>query len=399
LDSRLNIFSNDIPVNGKRIIVRLDLNVPIKNSKIDDDTRIKVVEPFINKLIKDKAKIILISHLGRPKGKIIPELSLNPIFDYFQKKLDGKIYFYKEKIDEKAVDATKALNPGEVLLFENIRFYKEEEDDKETFAKSLSKLGDIYVNEAFSCSHRKQASMHKITKFIESYGGPILEKEIQSIDLIIKNKKKPVTCIIGGSKVSTKINILSSLSQKVDNLIIVGAMANNFLKFKGINIGLSLVEKGAGNIVKNINILAEKNNCKLIIPVDCNTSSNVDGNPIYKYLKDVSSDDMILDIGKDTINLISNVIDESKTVFWNGPAGYYENKNFLTGSLSLAKKIAENTRSKSLISIVGGGDTVAAIKNTGLEKVFTHLSTAGGAFLESLEGKELPGIKVLKKNS
>ena len=399
MESRINIFSNDIPVNGKRIIVRLDLNVPIKNSKIDDDTRIKVVEPFINKLIKGKAKIILISHLGRPKGKIIPELSLNPIFEYFQKKLDGKIYFYKEKIDEKAVDASKALNPGEVLLFENIRFYKEEEDDKETFAKSLSKLGDIYVNEAFSCSHRKQASMHKITKFIESYGGPILEKEIKSIDLIIKNKKKPVTCIIGGSKVSTKINILSSLSQKVDNLIIVGAMANNFLKFKGINIGLSLVEKGTENIVKNINILAEKNNCKLIIPLDCNTSSNVDGKPIYKYLKDVSSEDMILDIGKDTINLINNIIDKSKTVFWNGPAGYYENKNFLTGSLSIAKKIAENTRSKSLISIVGGGDTVAAIKNTGLEKVFTHLSTAGGAFLESLEGKELPGIKVLKKNS
>tara|TARA_B100000401_G_scaffold421247_1_gene347334 strand:- start:338 stop:1537 length:1200 start_codon:yes stop_codon:yes gene_type:complete len=399
LESGINIFSNNIPVNGKRIIVRLDLNVPIKNSKIDDDTRIKVVEPFINKLIKDKAKIILISHLGRPKGKIIPELSLNPIFEYFQKKLDGKIYFYKEKIDEKAVDASKALNPGEVLLFENIRFYKEEEDDKETFAKSLSKLGDIYVNEAFSCSHRKQASMHKITKFIESYGGPILEKEIKSIDLIIKNKKKPVTCIIGGSKVSTKINILSSLLEKADNLIIVGAMANNFLKFKGINIGLSLVEKGTESIVKNINILAEKNNCKLIIPLDCNTSSNVDGKPIYKYLKDVSSEDMILDIGKDTINLINNIIDKSKTVFWNGPAGYYENKNFLTGSLSIAKKIAENTRSKSLISIVGGGDTVAAIKNTGLEKVFTHLSTAGGAFLESLEGKELPGIKVLKKNS
>ncbi len=399
MESGINIFSNNIPVNGKRIIVRLDLNVPIKNSKIDDDTRIKVVEPFINKLIKDKAKIILISHLGRPKGKIIPELSLNPIFEYFQKKLDGKIYFYKEKIDEKAVDASKALNPGEVLLFENIRFYKEEEDDKETFAKSLSKLGDIYVNEAFSCSHRKQASMHKITKFIESYGGPILEKEIKSIDLIIKNKKKPVTCIIGGSKVSTKINILSSLLEKADNLIIVGAMANNFLKFKGINIGLSLVEKGTESIVKNINILAEKNNCKLIIPLDCNTSSNVDGKPIYKYLKDVSSEDMILDIGKDTINLINNIIDKSKTVFWNGPAGYYENKNFLTGSLSIAKKIAENTRSKSLISIVGGGDTVAAIKNTGLEKVFTHLSTAGGAFLESLEGKELPGIKVLKKNS
>ena len=175
-------------------------------------------------------------------------------------------------------------------------------------------------------------------------------------------------------------------------------MANNFLKLKGINVGSSLIEKGSEDIVKNINTLAEKNKCNVIIPVDCNTSSNVNGNPSYKSLKDIDSKDMILDIGKNTIDLINKTIDSSNTVFWNGPAGYYENKNFSTGSLSLAKKIAENTKSKSLISIVGGGDTVAAIKNTGLENVFTHLSTAGGAFLESLEGKELPGIKVLKKN-
>ena len=396
--SDLKIFSSDISVSGKRVIVRLDLNVPINNSKIDDDTRIKVIEPFVNNLIENKAKVILLSHLGRPKGKVVSKLSLKPIFNYLEKKLNGKIYFYQEKIDFKAVDASNKLKPGEVLLFENIRFFKEEEGDEETFAKNLSKLGDIYINEAFSCSHRKQASIHKITRFIDSYGGPLLEKEIQSINLIIKNKKKPVTCIIGGSKVSTKINILSSLSKKADNLVIVGAMANNFLKFKGINVGKSLIEEGSENIVKNINTLATKNKCNIIIPVDWNTSSSVNGDPVYKSLKNMGSEDMILDIGKSTIDLISKTIDNSNTVFWNGPAGYYENKNFSTGTLSIANKIAENTKSKSLISIVGGGDTVTAIKNTGLENVFTHLSTAGGAFLESLAGKELPGIKVLKKN-
>ena len=396
--SDLKIFSDHIPINGKRVIVRLDLNVPISNSKIDDSTRIKVVETFINKLIQNKAKVILLSHLGRPKGRVVSEMSLTPIFNYLKKKLNGKIYFYKEKIDAAAIKASQNLKPGEVLLVENIRFFKEEESDDENFARDLSKLGDIYINEAFSCSHRKQASIHKITKFIDSYGGPTLEKEVRSIDLIIKNKKKPVTCIIGGSKVSTKINILSSLLENADNLIIVGAMANNFLKFKGTNVGASLIEKDSENIVKNINVLAEKNKCKVIIPLDCNTSFNINGDPIYKSLKDLGSKDMILDIGRNTIDLINKTIDNSNTLFWNGPAGYYENKNFSTGSLSIAKKIAENTKLKSLISIVGGGDTIAAIKNTGLENSFTHLSTAGGAFLESLEGKELPGIKVLKKN-
>ena len=396
--SDLKFFSNDIPVSGKRVVVRLDLNVPINNSKIDDDTRIKIVEPFINKLIENKAKIILLSHLGRPKGKIISELSLKPIFNHLEKKLKSKIYFYQKKIDDKAVDASKQLKPGEVLLIENIRFFKEEENDDEAFAKTLSKLGDIYINEAFSCSHRKQASIHKVTKFIDSYGGPNLEKEIKSIDLIIKNKKKPVTCIIGGSKVSSKINILSKLLENADNLVIVGAMANNFLKFRGVNVGASLVENESENIVKNLNNLADKNKCNIIIPVDCNTSSSMGGKSFYKSLDEISSEDIILDIGKKTVELINKTIDNSNTVFWNGPAGYYENKNFSIGSLSIAKKIAENTKSKSLISIVGGGDTVAAIKSAGLEKVFTHLSTAGGAFLESLEGKELPGVKVLRRN-
>ena len=395
--SDLKIFSETIPLNNKRVIVRLDLNVPLENSKIKDYTRIKVVQEFLIKLIEKKAKIILISHLGRPKGKIVSDMSLKPVLEYLEKKLGSKIYFFKEKIDHRAVDASKKLEGGEILLIENIRFFKEEENDDENFAKDLSKLGDLYINEAFSCSHRKQASLHNITKFIDSYGGPLLNKEIQSINLIIKNKKKPVTCIIGGSKVSTKINVILNLLKNANNLVIVGAMANNFLKFKGFNIGASLIEKGAETVIKDIYNSAEKNKCKILIPKDCMVSSDINGSAKYKILKEITSEDIVLDIGKSTVKLINETIENSKTVFWNGPAGYFENSNFSGGTLSIAKKISENTKSGSLISIVGGGDTISAIKNSEYKNVFTHLSTAGGAFLESLEGKELPGIKVLKK--
>ena len=393
--SNLKIFSEKLNISNKRIIVRLDLNVPINNFKIEDNTRIKIIEPFINKLIEKKAKIILISHLGRPKGKIVKEMSLKPIFDYLQKNLIGKISFYQGEIDNDAVNASKNLMPGEVLLMENIRFFKEEENDDENFAKNLSKLGDFYINEAFSCSHRKQASLHKITKYIDSYGGPLLEKEIQSINLILKNKKKPVTSIIGGSKVTTKIKVLLNLIQNTNNIIIVGAMANNFLKFKGFNVGLSLLEKGTEKIIEDIYTSAGKNNCNIIIPLDCIVSNNLNGSPKLKSINEITSEDMVLDIGKKTVDLINKTVENSKTVFWNGPAGYFENKDFSSGTIAIAKKIGENSQSKSLISIVGGGDTLAAIKNTDYQKLFTHLSTAGGAFLESLEGKQLPGVKVL----
>ena len=393
--SNLKIFSEKLNISNKRIIVRLDLNVPINNFKIEDNTRIKIIEPFINKLIEKKAKIILISHLGRPKGKIVKEMSLKPIFDYLQKNLIGKISFYQGEIDNDAVNASKNLMPGEVLLMENIRFFKEEENDDENFAKNLSKLGDFYINEAFSCSHRKQASLHKITKYIDSYGGPLLEKEIQSINLILKNKKEPVTSIIGGSKVSTKVKVLLNLIQNTNNLIIVGAMANNFLKFKGFNVGLSLLEKGTEKIIEDIYTSAGKNNCNIIIPLDCIVSNNLNGSPKLKSINEITSEDMVLDIGKKTVDLINKTVENSKTVFWNGPAGYFENKDFSGGTIAIAKKIGENSQSKSLISIVGGGDTLAAIKNTDYQKLFTHLSTAGGAFLESLEGKQLPGVKVL----
>ena len=311
--------------------------------------------------------------------------------------MNSKVYFYKDKINQNAINASNNLKQGEVLLIENIRFFKEEEDDDENFAKSLSKLGDFYINEAFSCSHRKQASLNKITNYIDSYGGPLLDKETRSINLIIKNKKEPVTSIIGGSKVSTKINVLLNLSKNTNNLVIVGAMANNFLKFNGLNVGASLLEKGAEDIIKSIYSSAEKTNCNIIIPIDCVVSNDLNGLPKLKSLSEIKSEDIILDIGEKTIELINKTIELSISVFWNGPAGYFENKNFSKGTLAIAKKISSDTDTKSLISIVGGGDTIAAIKNVEFRKVFTHLSTAGGAFLESIEGKELPGIKVLKK--
>lgn len=393
----LKFFTKDLNIKNKRVIVRLDLNVPLKGTIIQDKTRIKVIQPLINHLIKSKAKIIVISHLGRPKGKVIQKMSLEPVFKYFSEIFNTKIYFYKDKINNEIIEKTKKINSGEIFFLENIRFHKEEETDDESFAKTLSMCGELFINEAFSCSHRKQASLHNITKFIDSYGGPYLKKELDSINMILENKKRPVVCIIGGAKVSTKINILKKLVKLADELIIVGAMANNFLLYHGYNVGSSLVEKDVKEIIDDIYKDAKESNCKLTLPVDCNISDSYNGKSYYKVLKEINSDDIILDIGKNTLNKIFKKIDYAKTVFWNGPAGYFENKNFEEGTKLIAKKIVEKTNSKSLISVVGGGDTISALKNMPIIERFSHLSTAGGAFLESLEGKQLPAIKVLKK--
>ena len=392
---KLNFFSDSINVADKRVILRLDFNVPIKNSDIIDDTRIRASEPLINQLIKKKAKIILVSHLGRPKGKKVSELTLKPIFEYLKKRVKTNIFFFDDRIDIQAIEASKKIKSGEILFLENIRFFKEEEFDDNKFASDLSKLGDIFINDAFSCSHRKQASLHRITRYLKSYAGPLLKKEINSINLILNNKKKPVTCIIGGSKVSSKINVLKNLAKNSDYLIIVGAMANNFLKYKGLNVGSSITEPGSEKNVAKILSLAKKENCKVILPIDCVTSKSLDGLAEYKKLNLLNTDDLILDIGKDTIKLISEILDKSNTVFWNGPAGYFENEQFRKGSVSIGNKMAENTKLKDLKSVIGGGDTIASLKNHNLENSFTHLSTAGGAFLEYLEGKELPAIRTL----
>ena len=393
----IKYFPDNLDVEGKKIILRVDLNVPLMNKKIQDYTRISLILPFLKNLIKKKSKIIIIAHLGRPKDIKDNDLSLIPIFNYLKEKLDTNIFFYTGKIDEEAEKKVSSLKPSEIILFENIRFFKEELDNDENFSKKLGKLGEIYINEAFSCSHRKQASIHKITKFVKnSYAGPLLKQEVDAIDSVIKNKKIPVTCIIGGSKVSTKIGIILHLIRNVNNIIIVGAMANNFLLYNNCEVGKSLKEDNTNNLIKKI--YEEANICKrnIIVPIDCLVSETFEGTSILKNINDIEKNDIILDIGPKTIKIIEEVIDASKTVLWNGPAGYFENKNFAFGTNAIAQKISDNTSKKSLISILGGGDTISSINKSGLKLSFTHLSTAGGAFLEYLEGKDLPGLSVLK---
>ena len=393
----INFFPDSLDIQSKKVILRLDLNVPLKDKVIQDDTRIALCLPFIKKLVKKKAKIIIISHLGRPKGVKVPELSLIPIYKYLKKFLQTNVYFFMGDLDKEVQDKFSHLKEGEIILIENIRFFKEEENNDENFSKKLGSLGDIYINDAFSCSHRKQASIHNITKFIKkSFAGPLLKKEISSINLVIKNKKDPVTCIIGGSKISTKINVITSLIEKVNNLIIVGAMANNFFIYKNLKVGKSLIEENTKKIIKIIYEKADQNKCKIFIPEDCVVGSSFNSSGIKKKLNSVEDNDIILDIGPKTIKNIESIIDQSNTILWNGPAGYFENDNFKIGTMSIAEAISKNTVKKSLISILGGGDTLAAINKSKNKLSFSHLSTAGGAFLEYLEGKDLPGLSVLK---
>ena len=393
----INFFPEDLEIKDLKIILRLDLNVPIKNKVITDNTRITLCLPFINRLIEKKAKVIIISHLGRPKGINIPELSLIPIYKYLKDILKTNVYFFKGAFDNETKEKFSHLKGGEVILIENIRFFKEETEDDQSFSKKLGSLGDIYINDAFSCSHRKQASIHNITKFVKkSYAGPLLKKEITAINLVIKNKKEPVTCIIGGSKISTKISVITSLIKNINSLIIVGAMANNFFVYKNFKVGKSLIEEDTQKIIQDIYKKAELNNCEIIIPEDCMVGTDFDGSGKNKNIVDVLDNEIILDIGNNTIKTIQKKISESNTVLWNGPAGYFENENFSRGTLSIAENISKNTIERSLISILGGGDTLAAINKSNNKLSFSHLSTAGGAFLEYLEGKDLPGISVLK---
>ena len=396
--SKLKALDESLNLTNKRIILRLDLNVPMEQGKVTDKSRINKIIPIIKKFINEKAKIILISHLGRPRGKRDEKLSLKPLTPILENLLNTKVHFSNESYGSSVVDKSKKIKTGEVLLLENIRFNKEEEANEKIFAKELAKIGDIYVNEAFSCSHRAHASVCEITKYIDSYAGKLLSEEVDMINLLVNKAIKPVSCIIGGSKISTKIGILTKLAKKMQTIVIVGAMANNFIKYKGYNIGKSLFEKDKNNLVSNIIKECETNKCELVIPEDVIVSKSLESEPQLKSLEKIDDTDLILDIGENTTKKIYSIIDESKTILWNGPAGYFEVEKFSIGSNKIAKKITQNTKNKSLTSIAGGGDTVASINKSGFSDGFTYISTAGGAFLELLEGKNLPGIKALEIN-
>ena len=383
-------------LDKKIVLLRLDLNVPLKDGIIIDETRIDKILPVLKFLIDNNSKIVVISHVGRPKGKVVKSLSLKPISENLEKKINKKIRFITDNILNLKKESLFNDSDEQIIFLENIRFYEDEEKNDPSFAKQLANLGDLFVNDAFSCSHRAHASVSKITEFLPSFAGLQLNTEINALKKVTTEIKRPVTCVIGGSKISTKIGIIKNLIPKFDNIVIVGGMANNILHFKGNKIGKSIKEENCENIIDEIFETSKNHSCNIIYPQDVLVGKNTNDISCVKEVDEILDDDLILDIGPNTINRIRNVIDKSKTILWNGPAGYFENPNFAKGSKEIARAIIKRREDKSIYSVVGGGDTISLINQIDSIKDFNFVSTAGGAFLEYLEGKELPGIKALK---
>jgi phosphoglycerate kinase len=390
----------DLNVTHKTVLCRVDLNVPMQGGRIEDTTRIEELVPTLQWLMARKAKIIVISHFGRPKNGFDRSLSLAPLANALGKVLGGvEVKFAVDCIGHSAQEAVAALKEGEILLLENVRFHAGEEANDPEFVKALASLADCYVNDTFSCSHRKHASIYGVARLLPSAAGKLLQKEIHNIEKVLTNPPKPMTVIIGGAKVSTKLGVLHNLTQKANNIVIGGAMANTFLKAEGYEIGTSLYEKELVGEAKSILQKAKANNCQVIVPSQVVVAGKLIDKPQTQVVPvtNIPKDSMVLDIGPAVVGQIAKVLSESKTVVWNGPLGAFEYRPFDVGTISVARCVAAYTNKGNLTSLAGGGDVVAALGAAGLTSSFTYISTAGGAFLEWLEGKELPGIEVLRK--
>jgi phosphoglycerate kinase len=391
------ITIDDLHLKGKRVLVRVDFNVPIENGKVADDTRIRESLPTIRKIIESGGKAILISHLGRPKG-YDEKYSLKPVAEHLSKLLGMSVKFAPDCIGEEVRKMVSELKEGEVLLLENVRFHPEEEKNDENFAKELASIADVYINDAFGSAHRAHASTEGVARFVkETAIGYLMKKEIEYLSKALTNPEKPYVAILGGAKVSDKIQVIKNLMDKVDAFLIGGGMSNTFLKAKGYELGKSLVENDKIELAKEILNEAEKRNIKFILPVDCVIASEFSNNATFEItsVDKVKPDWMILDIGPKTIETFKDVLKDAKTVVWNGPMGVFEFDNFAKGTFEIAKALAEIT-SKGAVTIVGGGDSASAISKAGLADKVSHVSTGGGASLEFLEGKELPGISAIK---
>ena len=390
----------NIDTRNKRLLIRADLNVPINNNKISDETRIERFCSGISKLLKKNTKIIIITHLGRPKGKEDLSLSNRILLKPLKKYLNKEIIFSSNPISTSAIENSKKLKNNQILLCENIRFHPEEEEDDPIFAEKLSSLGDIYVNDAFSCCHRAHSSTHSITNFLPSYFGPMLCEEISALNRTLENPSKPSLAIIGGSKVSTKISVLKNLVLKLDSIIIGGGMANTFLFAKGAPMGNSLYEPDLKDTANEILTFSKQNNCNILLPVDIITANKLEKNikTNTSNYNECPSNQMILDVGQKSIELFKQAINSSKTILWNGPLGAFEIKPFDNSTNLLAKFTGQNTLLEKCISVAGGGDTVSALNSVKVTQQFSYVSSAGGAFLEWLEGKKLPGIEAIKSS-
>ena len=390
---------DDINVTGKVVFVRSDLNVPLKDQHVTDTQRIARSAVTIKELVQKKAKVIVASHLGRPKGKD-PAFSLKPVLPYLEKAIGQKVYFAQDCVGSDVEEVIAQMNFSKVLLLENLRFYSEEEKNDPAFSKKLSSLADFYVNDAFASSHRAHASIEGITHFIPSVAGRLLEEEIRSLEKYLLSPQKPVLGIVGGAKISTKLKMLYTLMQKTDALVIAGAMASTFLKAQGKEIGTSLYEEEM--IKKSLEILekAKDQNCSFFLPQDVRVAKALGENISSEIVSvdHIPGDQKVLDIGPKTIEKIKEEISKARTVLFNGPVGAFEIKPFNQGTTEIVRWMAQQTQKKELISVAGGGDSLAAIKQAEVEDQFTYLSTAGGAFLEWVEDpNSLPGLKALEQ--
>jgi len=389
---------DDVDVKGKRVLLRVDLNVPMENGRVTDLTRIERVAPTINELAGKGAKVILLAHFGRPKGRD-PKESLKPVAAVVSQVIKRPVAFADDCVGEVAEKAVAAMKDGDVLCLENTRFHPQEEKNDKAFVDQLAKLGDIWVNDAFSAAHRAHATTEGLGHKLPAYAGRTMQAELEALDKALGSPKKPVIAIVGGAKVSTKLELLENLVTRVDALVIGGGMANTFLHAQGVKIGKSLAEKDMAPTALRIIAKAEKANCAIILPVDAVVAYHFEANaPSHAYgLDAVPADGMILDIGPQSIERVKAAMDDAATLVWNGPVGAFELNPFDKGTVAAAKYAAERTRSGKLVSVAGGGDTVAALNQAGVGEKFTYVSTAGGAFLEWMEGKPLPGVEVLKK--
>jgi phosphoglycerate kinase len=391
---------NDIDVKGKRVLVRVDFNVPLdEKQNITDDTRMVESLPTIKKIIADGGKVILMSHLGRPKGKPKPEFSLKPVAEHLSKLLGKPVAFATDCIGAPAQSAVAKMQNGDCLLLENLRYHNEEEANDEGFAKQLASLGDVYVNDAFGSAHRAHASTEGVTKFLKvAVAGYLMQKELDFLGSAIEKPVRPFVAILGGAKISGKIDVIQNLLAKVDTLIIGGGMAYTFFKAQGLEIGKSLLEEDKVELAKKILDEAGKSKVKFLLPVDCVVASDFKNEAEKKVVAKnaIPADWQSLDIGPESVALFSKEILGAKTVVWNGPMGVFEMPNFAVGTKAIAKALVEATK-RGTITIIGGGDSAAAITQAGYAKDVSHVSTGGGASLEFLEGKVLPGVAALNE--
>ncbi len=386
-------------LTGKRVLLRVDLNVPVKNGAVTDATRIERVAPTIQALSEKGAKVALLAHFERPKGKRVPEMSLKPIAAAVADVVGLPVAFADDCIGPDAEAAVAKLANGGIVLLENTRFHAGEEKNDPDFVAELAKLGDVYVNDAFSAAHRAHASTEGLAHKLPAFAGLAMQKELEALDKALGNPTRPVVAVVGGAKISSKLELLANLIAKVDALVIGGGMANTFLAAKGYAIGKSLNEPDLEKTAKQIMLSAAERGCAVVLPSDVVVATAFEANAPHSTVEadNVSADGMILDVGEKSVATIDEWFDKAKTLVWNGPLGAFEKEPFDRGTVVAAKHAAERTRAGKLLSVAGGGDTVAALNHAGVADDFTYVSTAGGAFLEWLEGKPLPGVEALRK--